>query len=72
MQSAWRTLVEDIELMPKDQDFGFQPPLRLKAVAQHADEEEGNAIVTRNHVLIRLPPSLPRMEFSEATTVRRR
>jgi hypothetical protein len=72
MQSAWRTLVEDIELMPKDQDFGFQPPLRLKAVAQHTDEEEGNAIVNRNHVLIRLPPSLPRMEFSEATTVRRR
>jgi hypothetical protein len=42
MQSAWRTLPEDIELMPKDKDFGFQPPSRLEAVAQHTDEEEGN------------------------------
>ena len=25
MQSAWHAL-EDIELMPQDQDFGFQPP----------------------------------------------
>jgi hypothetical protein len=33
MQSAWRTLLEGIELMPKGQDFGFQP-LRLKAVVQ--------------------------------------
>ena len=42
MQSAWRTLLEDVELMPQDQDFGFQPPSRLEAVAQHTDEEEGN------------------------------
>jgi hypothetical protein len=28
--------------MPKNQDFGFQPPSRLEAVAQHTDEEEGN------------------------------
>jgi hypothetical protein len=41
MQSAWRTLLEDIELMPQDQDFGFQPPSRLEAVAQHTDEEKG-------------------------------
>ena len=42
MQSTWRALLEDIELMPQDQDFGFQPPSRLEAVAQHADEEEAN------------------------------
>jgi hypothetical protein len=27
-----------IELMPQYQDFGFQPPPRLDAVAQHADK----------------------------------
>jgi hypothetical protein len=42
MQSAWRALLEDIELMPKDHDFGFQPSTRLEAVAQHTDEEEAN------------------------------
>jgi hypothetical protein len=42
MQSAWRTLLEDIELMPQDQDFGFQPPSRLEAVAQHTDEQEAH------------------------------
>ena len=42
MKSAWRPLPEDIELMPQDQDFGFQPPSRLEAVPHHADEEEGN------------------------------
>jgi hypothetical protein len=25
MQSAWRALLQDIKLMPQDQDFGFQP-----------------------------------------------
>jgi hypothetical protein len=35
-------LLQDIELMPQDQDFGFQPPSQLGAVAQHTDEEEGN------------------------------
>jgi hypothetical protein len=35
MQSAWRALLEDIELMPQDQDFGFQPLSRLETVAQH-------------------------------------
>ena len=33
MQSAWRALPLDIELMPQYQDFGFQPPPRLEAVA---------------------------------------
>ena len=42
MQSAWRALLQDIELMPQYQDFGFQPPPRLEAVAQDADEQEGN------------------------------
>jgi hypothetical protein len=42
MQSAWRALLEDIELMTQHQDFGFQSPSRLEAVAQHTDEEEGN------------------------------
>jgi hypothetical protein len=32
--------------MPQYQDFGFQLPPRLEAVAQHADEQEGNC----NHV----------------------
>jgi hypothetical protein len=48
MQSAWRAPLEDIELMPQDQDFSFQPSSRLKAVAQHTDEEEGNC----NHAAI--------------------
>jgi hypothetical protein len=42
MQSTWRPLLQNIELMPQYQDFGFQPPSRLEAVAQHADEKEGN------------------------------
>jgi hypothetical protein len=42
MQSAWRPLLEDIELMPQDQDFSFQPPSRLEAVPHHTDEEEGD------------------------------
>jgi len=33
MQSMWRTLPQNIELMPQDQDFRFQPPSRLEAVA---------------------------------------
>jgi hypothetical protein len=44
MQSARRALLQDIELMPQYQDFGFKPPPRLEAVAQHADEKEGNCI----------------------------
>ena len=33
IRSASRSLLQDIELMPKDQDFSLQPPSRLKAVA---------------------------------------
>jgi hypothetical protein len=42
MQPTWHALLQDIELMPQNQDFGFQPPSRLEAVAQYADEKEGN------------------------------
>lgn len=52
--------------MSQYQDFRFQPPSRLEAVAQNTDKEEGNCIINRNHVLIRLLPSLWRMDFSEA------
>jgi hypothetical protein len=33
-----RALLQDIELMPQHQDFSFQPPSRLEAVAQHPEE----------------------------------
>ena len=42
MQSTSRALLQDIELMPQNQDFGFQPPSRLEAVAQHTDDKNGN------------------------------
>jgi hypothetical protein len=35
-------LLQDVELMPQHQDFGFKPSSRLEAVAQNADEKEGN------------------------------
>jgi hypothetical protein len=36
--------------MPQYQDFGFQPPPRFEAVAQHGGEKEGNC----NHATIML------------------
>jgi hypothetical protein len=36
-------LLQDVELMPQHQDFGFKPSSRLETVAQHADEKEGNS-----------------------------
>ncbi len=39
---TWRVLLKHTELMPKDEDFGFQPLPWLEVVTQHADEEEGN------------------------------
>jgi len=42
MHSTRRAMLQNIELMPQYQDFGFQPPSRLEAVAQHADEKEAN------------------------------
>jgi hypothetical protein len=53
-RSAWRALLENIELMPQGQNFGR---MKRKTIA----------IINRNHVLIRLSPSPRRMEFSEAT-----
>ena len=50
MQSPWCALLQDIELMPQYQDFGFQTLSRLEAVAQYADEKEGNC----NHATIML------------------
>ena len=40
----------ECQLLPQYQHFGFQPPPALEAVAQHADEKEGNC----NHVTIML------------------
>src|SRR5215813_696621 len=49
MQSTARhALLQDVELMPQYQDFGFQPRPRLEEVAQHADEQEAD----RNHSAI--------------------
>jgi hypothetical protein len=42
MQSAWRSLPKNVELMPQHQDLGFQLLSRLEAVAQHADEQQAN------------------------------
>jgi len=28
--------------MPQNKDFGFQPPSRLEAVAQHTADQNGN------------------------------
>ncbi len=30
----WHALLQDVELMPQYQDFGFQSPSRLEAIAQ--------------------------------------
>jgi hypothetical protein len=48
MHSTWHPLLQDIELMPQYQDFGFQPSSRLEAVAHHADEQEADC----NHAAI--------------------
>ena len=37
-----RVPMQDVELMPQDQDFGLQPLLRLEAVAQHAEKQEAD------------------------------
>ena len=43
MQStARRVLLQDVELMPQYQDFGFQPRSRLEVVAQHTDQQEAD------------------------------
>jgi hypothetical protein len=35
-------LLQNVELMPQDQDFGFQSRSRLEAVAQHTDHQEAD------------------------------
>jgi hypothetical protein len=42
VQPTWRTPVKYVQLMPQQQDLGFQPPSRFEAVAQSADEKEGS------------------------------
>jgi hypothetical protein len=42
MHSTWHALLQDVELMPQYQDFGFQSPSRLEAIAQRADEKEAD------------------------------
>jgi hypothetical protein len=42
MHSTWCALLQNIELMSQNQDFGFQLPSRLAAVGQQADEKEAN------------------------------
>jgi hypothetical protein len=37
-----RTLSKHVQLMTQNQNFSFKPPSRLEAVAQRADEKEGN------------------------------
>jgi hypothetical protein len=48
MQSMRRALPQDIELMPQNQNFGFELASRFEAVAQHANEKEANC----NHAAI--------------------
>jgi hypothetical protein len=48
MRSAWRSLLQDIELMPQHQVLGFQLLSRLEPVAQHADKQEADC----NHAAI--------------------
>ena len=42
--------------MAQDQDFCFQPLLRLEAVAQHAEKQEADCDPSTDHVLIRRQP----------------
>src|SRR5215211_1008035 len=49
--------VED--LMLQYQDFSFEPPSRLEAVTQDADEKGNIAIIDRDHVLIRSMGATP-------------
>jgi hypothetical protein len=48
MRSAWRSLLQDIDLMPQYHDLGFQLRSRLEAIAQRADEQGANC----NHAAI--------------------
>src|SRR5262245_31616982 len=53
MQSpARRSLLQDVELMPQYQDFGFQPQSRLEEVAA-CGQPRGRSVSFGDHVLIR-------------------
>jgi hypothetical protein len=68
MQPTTRgVLLQDVLLVAQDQDFGFQPLLRLEAAAQHAKEQEANCYHAA--IMIRRCPRVKWMQFSEATTV---
>jgi hypothetical protein len=42
MQPTWRALLQDVQLMPQDQDFGVQPLWRLETIPQHAQKQEAD------------------------------
>jgi hypothetical protein len=46
--TAWHAQLQDIELMPQYQDFGFQPRSRLEEVAQHTVNKRPIAIIRRS------------------------
>jgi len=52
MQSAWRSLPKNVELMPQHQDLGFQLLSRLEAVAA-CGRTAGQLQSCGDHVLIR-------------------
>jgi hypothetical protein len=37
-----RALLQDVQLVPQGQDFGFQPLWRPETVAQHAEKQEAD------------------------------
>jgi hypothetical protein len=41
-QLAMRRTLQHVQLMTQNQDFGFQPPLRLEAIAQRAKKQEAD------------------------------
>jgi hypothetical protein len=53
--------------MAQNHNFGLKPRSRLEAVAQQADEKEGNCDHQPQLFAIRQPPPLRRIGFSEAT-----
>ena len=52
MYPAWRALLQNIELMPQDQDFSFEPLARLEQLPSMRTKRKAIAIIDRDHVLI--------------------
>jgi hypothetical protein len=48
MHSTWCALLQNIELVPQNQNFGFELASRFEAVAQHVNEKETSC----NHAAI--------------------